>query len=133
MNNQTNSQQNTYQQPQNTKYCKHCGAIIPADAVFCASCGCQVETVQRYAQPTIVINNSNMNSNINSNIVRVGNPRNKWVALLLCFFLGLLGGHKFYEGKAGMGVLYILTVGLFGIGVIVDFIVLLMRPNPYYV
>ena len=59
--------------------------------------------------------------------------RSKWVALVLCFFLGWLGAHKFYEGKAGMGVLYLLTLGLFGIGVLIDFIVLLFKPNPYYV
>jgi TM2 domain-containing membrane protein YozV len=44
-----------------------------------------------------------------------------------------LGAHKFYEGKTGMGILYILTGGLFYIGVIVDFIALLCKPNPYYV
>ena len=62
-----------------------------------------------------------------------GDPKNKWVALLLCFFLGLFGAHKFYEGEAGMGVLYLLTLGLFGIGVVIDFIALLAKPNPYYV
>ena len=40
---------------------------------------------------------------------------------------------KFYEGKAGIGILYIFTFGLFGIGVIVDFITILLKPNPYYV
>ena len=88
------------------------------------------------AQPSIVINNANSNVNTNTNTLaggRFGRPRNKWVAVLLCFFLGFLGGHKFYEGKAGMGILYILTCGLFGIGAIIDFIVLLCKPNPYYV
>ncbi len=60
-------------------------------------------------------------------------PRNKWVAFFLCLFLGLVGAHKFYEGKAGMGVLYIFTVGLFGIGWFADCIVLLCKPNPYWV
>ena len=32
-----------------------------------------------------------------------------------------------------MGILYIFTFGLFGIGVIVDFITILLKPNPYYV
>ena len=59
--------------------------------------------------------------------------RNKWVALILCILLGYFVGHKFYEGKAGMGILYIFTFGLFGIGVIVDFITILLKPNPYYV
>ena len=57
----------------------------------------------------------------------------EWVALLLCLFLGIVGGHKFYEGKIGMGILYIFTLGLAGIGVLVDLIVLLFKPNPYYV
>ncbi len=59
--------------------------------------------------------------------------RNKWVAFFLCLFLGFLGAHKFYEGKAGLGILYILTIGLFGIGVFIDLIVILCKPNPYYV
>ena len=59
--------------------------------------------------------------------------KDKWVAVLLCLFLGGIGAHKFYEGKIGMGILYLFTVGLFGIGWLVDFIVLLMKPNPYYV
>ena len=32
-----------------------------------------------------------------------------------------------------MGILYIFTLGLAGIGVLVDLIVLLFKPNPYYV
>ena len=65
--------------------------------------------------------------------VAVGpNPKNKWVALLLCFFLGMFGVHKFYEGKKGMGVLYLFTMGLFGYGWLFDLIALLFKPNPYY-
>ncbi len=32
-----------------------------------------------------------------------------------------------------MGILYLLTIGLFGIGWIVDIILILMKPNPYFV
>jgi len=48
------------------------------------------------------------------------------VALLLCIFLGALGIHRFYLGYTGLGVLYLLTGGLCGIGVLVDFIMLLV-------
>lgn len=58
---------------------------------------------------------------------------NKWTALILCIFLGYFGVHKFYEGNTGMGILYLLTVGLFGIGWIVDIIIIAMKENPYYV
>ena len=46
-------------------------------------------------------------------------------AILLCFFLGVLGIHRFYLGHIGMGVLYLLTGGLCGIGALIDFILLL--------
>lgn len=59
--------------------------------------------------------------------------KNKWVAFLLCLFLGGLGVHKFYEEKIGMGILYLFTGGLLGIGWLIDCIVLLCKPNPYFV
>ena len=46
------------------------------------------------------------------------------VALLLCIFLGCIGIHRFYVGKIGTGILYIFTFGLFGIGVLVDLIMI---------
>jgi len=64
---------------------------------------------------------------------RNGRPINKWLALMLCYPFGILGAHKFYEGKTGMGILYLCTLGLFGIGMIVDFFIILFKPNPYYV
>ena len=50
------------------------------------------------------------------------------VALLLCIFLGGLGIHRFYLGYTGMGLLYLFTVGLFGIGWLIDTILLII-PN----
>lgn len=117
-----------------TKFCKHCGAKIAEAAVFCPHCGCQVEEIKQSEQPKIVINNANTNTNTNVNPAMFGvREKNKWVAFLLCLFLGYIGAHKFYEGKVGMGILYLFTMGLFGIGAFVDCIVLLCKPNPYYV
>ena len=119
---------------QNTKFCKHCGKQISAAAVICPHCGCQVEELKHTEQPNIVINNTNTNknTNINSPVVAL-RPKNKWVAFLLCLFLGMLGAHKFYEGKIGMGIVYLFTGGLFGIGWLIDCIALLCKPNPYYI
>ena len=46
------------------------------------------------------------------------------VALILCILVGVLGIHRFYLGHIGIGVLYLLTGGLCGIGVLIDFILL---------
>ena len=118
-----------------TKFCKHCGAKIPEDAILCTACGRQVEEMKGAAQPSIVINNENTNANMNMNMMggMYGRPRNKWVALILCVLLDFVGAHKFYEGRAGMGILYIFTGGLFGIGWLIDIIALLCKPNPYFV
>ena len=46
--------------------------------------------------------------------------KSKGVAYLLWFFLGIVGAHKFYLEKIGMGILYFCTFGLFFIGWIID-------------
>jgi TM2 domain-containing membrane protein YozV len=43
------------------------------------------------------------------------------LAWILLTFLGWLGIHRFYMGKWGTGILYLLTLGLLGIGVVYDF------------
>ena len=42
------------------------------------------------------------------------------VAYLLWFFLGFVGGHRFYLGNIGTGILYFFTGGLFSIGWLID-------------
>lgn len=42
--------------------------------------------------------------------------------ILLCFFLGVLGIHRFYVGKIGTGIVQLLTMGGLGIWTMVDFI-----------
>lgn len=52
-------------------------------------------------------------------------PKSQLVCLLLCVFLGLLGIHRFYVGKAGTGFIWLVTGGCFGIGWIIDIIMIL--------
>ncbi|MDE6056340.1 MAG: TM2 domain-containing protein [Lachnospiraceae bacterium] len=121
----------------NKKYCKFCGEQIDSDCVICPKCGKQLENINT--------NNSNVNI-VTSPTISVtdtlsaparpgvsGRKKDKWVAFLLCLFVGFFGVHKFYEGKVGMGILYLFTLGLCGIGWFIDLLIILTKPNPYYV
>lgn len=46
--------------------------------------------------------------------------------LLLCFFLGHLGIHRFYIGKVGTGLLMLLTVGGLGIWYLADLTMIIL-------
>lgn len=117
------------------KYCKFCGEQINENAVVCVKCGRQVEELKGAnnqpvtQQPNIVINNTAIATGTN------GRQKDKMLSIILCCvgFIGLGGLHKFYEGKIFMGLLYLFTAGLFGIGTIIDLIALICKPNPYYV
>jgi TM2 domain-containing membrane protein YozV len=51
----------------------------------------------------------------------VAGPIDYSLAWILLTFLGVFGVHRFYLGKWGTGILYLLTLGIFGIGLIYDF------------
>ena len=44
--------------------------------------------------------------------------------VLLCFFLGVFGVHRFYVGKIGTGILSLLTFGGLGVWATIDFVMI---------
>lgn len=54
-------------------------------------------------------------------------PKSWVVTLVLCIFLGWAGIHRFYTGKIGTGVLWLLTFGgFFAIGWVIDLIFIII-------
>jgi hypothetical protein len=87
----------------NQQYCSSCGAIISNRAIACPKCGAPTG-----ARPG------------------GASPKSRLVALLLCFFFGIFGIHRFYVGKIGTGVLELVTIGGLGIWACVDFILIIV-------
>lgn len=78
-------------------YCRHCMKMIEDGAPFCPNCG--------KAQGNF-------------------SDKKKWPTFFLCLFLGNLGLHRFYVGKTGTGILWLFTMGLCGVGSLVDCIMI---------
>lgn len=49
-------------------------------------------------------------------------PKSRAAAAILCWFLGIIGVHRFYVGKVGTGIAQIFTLGGLGVWALVDFI-----------
>lgn len=99
--------------------CKCCGSMVTDDMFYCLNCGHLFErTVDR-------------DTKFRRTKEKTEVYRNKWIALFLCFFFGMFGIHRFYEGKVFSGLLYMFTFGFLGFGWILDIIRILMKPNPY--
>ncbi len=89
----------------NQQFCRSCGQIISSLAPTCPHCG--APTGVRSAPPG-------------------ASPRSRLVALLLCWFFGIFGAHRFYVGKIGTGIVQLITLGGLGIWTLIDFILIIV-------
>ena len=109
------------------RLCEFCGGSVNAATNTCAGCGAAQSTApppppahapppQAYGAPA------------QHHVGPGGQPVSdkQWiVALILNFFLGYLGLHRFYTGHIGIGVIQLLTWGGCGLWWLLDFIMLL--------
>lgn len=98
--------------------CISCGA--PVESTKCPYCGTRNETENNATSDKKSSTINVVFKNGPAFVPPKNSDKNKIVAFVLCLFFGMLGVHYFYVGRVGMGILYLLTAGLFGIGWVVD-------------
>jgi hypothetical protein len=112
-------------------YCRNCGNEVSEKAVMCVACGTPPKAGNKYCY------NCKAETDYNSTICMkcgvslndensfAGEGKDWLTTLLLCFFLGYLGIHRFYTKHTTIGVIQLLTVGGCGIWALIDFIQIL--------
>lgn len=102
------------------KYCDYCGSELPNDQqMVVTAINDDSKTIinNYYALPRQTATFSDQN-----NLHVTTSNKSKSIALMLCITLGYLGVHYFYVGKIGIGLLYLLTFGIFGFRWIIDIV-----------
>ena len=93
--------------------CPSCGGPTANPGYLCANCD---------AKQRDIFTNTTSNSGTSQGAKQ---DQTRWITtLLLCWFLGSLGIHRFYTGHTAIGVVQLLTLGGCGIWVLIDFIIL---------
>lgn len=114
------------------RYCPNCGTASGESQRFCSNCGFPLEAPQQTnRQPGEQYNRADASQEQQyyhgtppyaQTNAPVQSPKSRLVTLLLAICVGGLGVHRFYVGKTGSGIAWLLTGGLFGVGFVVDLI-----------
>jgi len=113
-------------------YCRNCGNEVSEKAIMCVSCGTPPKSGDKYCDNCKAETTANAAICMKCGVSLKGdNPMQgegkDWLtALLLCFFLGVFGVHRFYTGHTAIGVVQLLTLGGCGIWALIDFIIIIV-------
>lgn len=119
-------------------YCKECGQPYQNEtSMVCLYCGVKKGNGKNYCDQCGELKKSEnqdvclkCGKEFKRSILTTNGSKTILITLILWFFLGAFGGHQFYAGHTGKGILYIcltlLGVITFGITAIIVFVLLIV-------
>ena len=102
-------------------FCRCCGVEIGANATSCARCDAPVDRAGRPRAVPLAVPAGYARAVPYGVVSR----RSRLVMLLLCWFLGMFGVHRFYAGRIATGAVWLFTFGLLGMGWLYDMVLIL--------
>ena len=114
--------------------CEYCGSLVPDDKNKCDACGAwcaqEAEKTAKIPSSAPIVPQSPAD-NAKNNVGTVSDGKfisnkgvlNSLVIFLVCVFFGMLGLHRFIQGKIFTGILWLITLGLLGIGYFADIVI----------
>lgn len=99
--------------------CVSCGAPLritdTTKEIKCEYCGVSMAVMSNQGSPTVKLDDK----------PSLLSSKSQLLAFLLCLFLGLYGGHRYYVGKWKSGVVMMMTLGGFTVWWVIDLIIIL--------
>ena len=107
-------------------FCPGCGQRVEGNALFCGRCGISASD-KTEGRVVNLINRGYIDNRVYVTVnpapvspAPAARPKSAFAAFLLCMLGGPLGLHRFYTGKLGTGLVWLLTGGLYGVGWVID-------------
>jgi len=113
-------------------YCRNCGNEVSEKAIMCVACGTPPKAGDKFCHNCKAESTPGAAMCMKCGVSlkhdnQIDGEGKDWLTtVLLCFFLGVFGIHRFYTGHTAIGVVQLLTLGGCGIWALIDFIIIIV-------